>query len=240
MIKQLIAILLCLLIAPPAWAAVTVDANSTGASATGTTVTIAHTVSGTNTYILVGCGFNTGGATTISSVTWNTSENLTQIGTRPRTGTIATDLWGLVAPTATTANIVVTKSASGVDSVCKVVSFNGVDQSTPIGTSNQGTGTAAAPSIAVTSSAGELVVDVLGWRTNATPTATPDGSQTAIGTQQSCVTSTNCRVHMSYETAAGASTTMSWTETLDQSAQVGVPLKPAAATVVPTSPIFFP
>lgn len=71
---------------------------------------------------------------TINSVVFNGSENFTLVGTfsggtRPAT----IEVWRLVNPTATTANVVATFSASADNATLAVSSYYNVDQTTPIG-----------------------------------------------------------------------------------------------------------
>lgn len=125
--------------------------NSATALASATVSVSSFTVSNNSNRCLigvVGANNSAGAPGTVSSFTWNTSENLTQITSWDVTQT-DTENWGyyLLAPTATTANLSVTLSASVSRLMLGAVSLYNVNQSTPFGTiqSAQGTtGTIAA------------------------------------------------------------------------------------------------
>lgn len=107
--------------------AVTFDASSSAAGNGTTTITWAHTTSGTNRYLLVLTDPMTGPSA--SSVTYN-SVALTLLGS---------GIWGLVAP-ATGANSVVITYPTATDTTAFVsaLSFNGVDQSVPTAATKSG------------------------------------------------------------------------------------------------------
>ena len=143
---------------------VAVDAVRTY-STTGTgktsSATIAHPVSsGANRLLLVGATLWPNSLYSVTSVTYN-GVPLTKITAVTNSSTIQTELWQLVAPATGTANVVVTLSGSTYLTV-GVISFTGVDQSTPYGTPATSKGTGTSANITVASASNEMVLSVAG------------------------------------------------------------------------------
>lgn len=170
-------------------------------------------------------------ATSIVSVVWN-GNALTLVSGSSKTNTTSrttVETWYLASPTAATGNLVVTWTSGHLCSY-------GIDAIAVTGTSNtpaNGTGSngsAASASVNVTSASGLVVIDMLA--TNNGRTLTPDASQTALYATFDPVGTSGLSVRSSKETAAGASTTMSWTiATSTNYAQSACTLEPAAAVV---------
>ena len=120
---------------------ITLDAESNNhASASATSITISgFTVGNNSNKILIVSVGSYNPTPTVSGITWNSSENFTQINTVLNNG--RADLWYLVNPTSTTADIVVTYSSSAGSRSAGVTSLYNVNQSTPIGVTNTVTGT---------------------------------------------------------------------------------------------------
>lgn len=116
--------------AAPAFRAVLADTVE-AASTAGTDHTQSITVAAGDS-LLVAVSFRDSGDTnqTVSSVVFNGSENLVKLGesnsTAGSTAARSTSLWGLLAPTATTANIVATFSESVLSCSLVVVAYTGV------------------------------------------------------------------------------------------------------------------
>ena len=149
---------------------VTVDAVRTY-STTGTvktsSATIAHPVSsGANRLLLVGVTFWPGSSQTVTSVTWNSTEGLTYIKDISYGTSIRTELWGCFPVATGTHNVVVNLSAPTTYLTVGVISFTGVDQSTPYGTPVTATGSSMSASITVASASNEMVLSVAGAGTN--------------------------------------------------------------------------
>lgn len=195
-----------------------VDANSAG-TGTGATVTVSHTVGGTNRLLLVGVAIN--GSETISGVTFNGVALSLLIDA---SDVQAFQVWYLIAPATGAHNIVVTKSAAVNPCVLSAVSLVGAHQTTPFPLSaNYGVpGTSTTSTINVPSAAGDLVVDFLTARI--ITDLTVSGSQ-AEGSQQASASSI-----ISSSTLAGAatSTAMAWTYASGAAQQAGV----AVASIV--------
>lgn len=92
------------------------------AAGTASSVTRAHTVTGSNTALVVGIMHGTG--QTVSSVTYN-GTNMTAISTANPAESAYQDLWYLVGTATGSNNIVVTFSAS-TDYRCSAASYTGV------------------------------------------------------------------------------------------------------------------
>lgn len=200
--------------------------NTTGqefTAATSYTVS-AFTVTGTNTYGLVGIGLRTNTGD-ITGVTFNGVAMTELQQYNNATGTMTNWLFGLAGPT--TGDIVITGDTSLAAEVV-VSTYTGVAQTGSTGTIATATGTAPNVTVAVTSATGEMVVDFVGWRTGGDGTAGANQtkrSEALIGNGISMDLATS-------DEAGAATTTMSWTiagTTSDGWITIGVPLKPAAA-----------
>ena len=137
---------------------VLIDSKGSAANGTGTTLTISHTVSNTygNGMIVV---FIAAGSAP-SGVTFN-GDACTQLDTQVN-GSTGAHIWYRVAPDVATGNVVITFSGS-THAAATVLSLYNVDQSTPFGTAVKGTGTStgAQPSLDVTTTVGDFVIDVV-------------------------------------------------------------------------------
>jgi len=147
-------------------------------SSGGTSGTISSFVvpSGTNKCILVGVAIR--GDQYVTGITFNTSENFVKVDSdkySTGTGSLTIELWKLVNPTSTTANIVVTYNANlTFTSGIGAVSLTDVDQTTTIGASYKpGLQVTTTPSANITTTtANSLVMDFLAIRqTSATFTS---------------------------------------------------------------------
>jgi hypothetical protein len=111
-----------------------------GTASTGTTVTdsmtISHTTSsGSNRLMLVGVSINNDGLETVTSVTYN-GVGLSFVGADARSDDARVEIWSLVAPATGTHDVVITFSGDlQQEAIAGVMTFTGVDQSTPLGTS---------------------------------------------------------------------------------------------------------
>jgi len=106
-------------------------------------------------------------------------------------------------------NVVVTGS-TGIDQLAfGATAFSGVSQTTPTGTFASATGWDTAPSVSVSSAAGDVVVDILGQDAGSTSLG---ANQTQNWKQEDATDRTDGV--SSRETASGTSTTMSHTKTV--------------------------
>lgn len=237
-----VLLLLSLLLADQAFAAIAYDSanGTTKASGGGTTITISFTATGTsgagNGLMLVGCILSTGGATTISSIKWNGTD-LTQLQTVAYGATIRVDLWYLKLPETGTHNVVATTN-NDVNSACSVVTYTGVAQGTTFGTDVSASGADSAPSVTVTTVAGEMVVDISGLANNVGcgTVPSPGANQTQRDTYR-CLTG-GLSMSMSQQNGVDGGV-MSWSQVGSNVwTDIAVPLKPAL-TVRPVSPLLF-
>lgn len=136
-----------------------VDSVSTG-TGTGATITVSHTTSGTNRLMLVGISWDGTATTAVSSVTYN-GEALSLVGSEQTTYR-GMCIYKLVAPDIDTHDVVVSFSTVPTGgSVVGVVTFTGVDQTTPLGTFVGASGCTITATVDVSSAIGELVFDTV-------------------------------------------------------------------------------
>lgn len=182
----------------------------------GSSLTVAGIVpAGTNRYGIVKVGFFD--AQTINSVTWggvNITANVIKNAVHDGSNRKRFAWFYYLNPPASSADIVVTPSASVFNFFVEVEAWSGVDQTTPYenltftadGQENDGDLT---PELTVTSATGDVVVDGLYlWVSNTTPAdATPGAGQTEI---QALDNGGDSWMGASYE-AGAASVNMAWT-----------------------------
>ena len=203
--------------------AIVID-NTTGqefTAATSYTIT-GFTVTGSNTYAIVGVGLRTNTGD-ITGVTFNgvAMTELQQLN--KAASTMTTWLFGLAGPT--TGNVVITGDTSLAAEVV-VSTYTGVAQTGSTGTIATATGDSDTPSVAVTSATDELVVDVVGWNAGGDGTAGAGQTKRSEG-----VAGNGISMDLATSDEAGATTTtMSWTIPAGGGwLTIGVPLKPVAA-----------
>lgn len=197
-------------------ASATYDNSAKGSGTGGATArsTNSFAIAGSNRvlYVFVGTGAVTPQIPT--SVKWNTTESLTQIGTT----IISTDgrftLWRLIAPTATTGTVDVAWSGSQDEQLVIAISVKDCDQATPNNTVAQAgptTGSTAA-TVNATSVSGDLVIDGCFFvdTSSSSFTLAPSGGQTSRQEIEGAATVSE-GLGVSTLTATGTSTTMPWT-----------------------------
>jgi Tfp pilus assembly protein PilV len=209
---------------------VTVDAvssNSAGGSSSSLTVPN-HTTSGSNRLMLVGISISNDGASgarQINSVTYS-GVNLTQVCTGSVDDDARVWIYRLIAPPVTTANVAITLNgnvASGGNITAGVMTFTGVDQTTPLGTCVTDTNDSSPHAVTVTSVTNELVFDVF---------SSEGASMTMAGSPAGRTQRWNTTANSNGgggSTAPGASSVnMTWTANSggDHWAVAGVPIKP--------------
>lgn len=181
---------------------VAIDSATAEQGAAAAAITFQHTV-GAGADELVVCGSNIfGSAFNFVSATFN-GDALVQVSSSVVGGTDSTYMWRLSAPDAGTHDVVLTWDGTGAAVYGYAASFTGVDTDDPVDGTFNVTGTGAALSQAATSSAGGMVMDC-GYVSAAATPGTEGAGQTVI-TNDDILPSVS-----SYESASGASTTMSW------------------------------
>ncbi|MGD9109716.1 MAG: hypothetical protein PVG93_02135, partial [Phycisphaerales bacterium] len=197
-------------------------------------INITHTTgTGTNRLMLVGVSWNSfNTARSISSVTFTydtTPLSLTEVETAENSSGRKSSIWSLLdPPNGESGTVTVTFDGSvNYGIVAGAANFAGVDQATPLGTSNSATGNSSTQSVTLTGLDGdELVFDSL-FLGGSSPVqaATVDASQTELWSD----TAANTRGAASTEEASGSSVTMSWsTASSGQWALAAVSINPAS------------
>jgi len=117
--------------------------NTVSSTGTGTSLTLSSFViaNQSNRYLIVHIVLGDASVGTVSSVTWNGTENLAQLWTAAQSSQLRIAAWGLKNPSAGTHNIVITPSASQDAIFGAATSLYNVDQTTPTGTGVTNTGT---------------------------------------------------------------------------------------------------
>jgi len=226
----------CLAYPSTAEAAIAVDDISWTTYGAVLSVNVTHNVTsgGTNRLLLVGISFNNDYDETVQSVVWKAGEADEQIlelvGLVASVDDARVEIWKLVNPNigdGESYDVKVTFSAALFrGGVVGIMSFTGVDQSTPLGTfvSNFAQGGASPATVDVSSATGELVFDTVAGETL---------GPLVVGSGQTERWNDNnaSRDYGAGSTEPGASTvTMSWTFVgADHWAIAAIPIKPAAA-----------
>jgi len=215
-------------------AAIEIDAVSSG-TGTGSSITVSHiTGSGTNHLMLVGIsGYRVGADPTNPSVTYG-GVALTLVGTQasPYTGERMW-IYQLVAPASGTADVVVTFAADmGGGAGVGVITFTGVNQTTPLGTFVSASGDSTTASVTnVSSATGWLVFDTLHYGGPSSTIPTVGAGQTQQWNLDNLPGQYGYS-HTCGSTKPGAATTMSWTFDSNTWALGAVPIKPDSVTAV--------
>ena len=207
---------------------------TTGEAVAGaTTMTISHTVAGTNRVMVVGVSMNNDSLETVSSVTWNgTALSFAGAQVNPDGDDARIEMWGLLAPaTGGPYNVVVTFSAAlSTHAYAGVVTFNGVHQTTPSGAFASASGDGTSPAtVPVPSAVGDLVFGVVASEYS---TLTVGAGQTSLWNLYHSGTSSGGAG--STEPGAAGSVTTSWdlpTVSGNHWAIGGISLKPSASSV---------
>ncbi len=145
-------------------ALVTADATSS-VTDNGNTITVSHTTgSGASRLMLVGVSLWQSGNSgrVVTSVAYG-AQGLTFVGASDDPDNQARiEIWRLLAPATGTANVVVTLTQASATVMVGVMTFDGVNQSTPLGAFAGADATSGTPTVDVSSAVDELVFDVIG------------------------------------------------------------------------------
>ena len=201
------------------------DAATFGGTTGATSLTIAHTCTGSNRAIYVGTYARDLGVGDVTGVTYN-GVALTQIGLTQADDNNDLKLWRLVAPATGANNVVVTNSGTRPMSAC-VLSLADVDQVTPDGTVVQGATLSAASTVSDT----QLYISFVGVENSAEP-APPQFTSTGTNQTERLDNYNGGRLYMSCATQTGTGTvTASYTfaTTVELSGIIAVPVNVAGA-----------
>jgi hypothetical protein len=210
------------------------DATTT-VGTTAASVSLSHTCTGSNLLLVAKIGIRSAASASVSDVKYGgvamtkTDGAAASMVKVASTNEVRTEIWKLVAPATGANSVSVVLNASRVVTV-SVSSYTGVDQTTPLGTAVSASGNSNAISVSVPSASTELVVDAAA-QVGGGPSATLTVG--ASQTQRSNEKEDNAVLYLtgvgSEETGA-TSTAMTWSsDTIQDWAAVGVPLKAAAA-----------
>ena len=196
------------------------DATSSAHAQGASSLSWAHTCTGSDRLLVVHSGTN-GTPVSTSGVTYN-SVALTSRWSDSRNWTAAS-AWSLVAPATGSNTVAITLSATEDTEFGQAISYTGVDQTTPHGTAQIANGSSTTPAVpAVTSASGEVVV---GFIMTSSTTITTGAGQTA---EISDVNFASDSAQTDSEPGA-ASVTFTWTTEDTQWTVGAIPIKPAAA-----------
>jgi hypothetical protein len=233
---MLYLVLLCLLLASPAWGAVAYDASSS-TQGSSNPLNHSHTVTGAN--VVLYCAVSWNSADTVTSVTYN-SVGMTSIASDVNSNRHV-EVFRLIAP-ATGAHTVATTMSVTAGRVVGCISANGVDQVTPNGTAVTTNTVAQAISVTITIPVSGIGIDFGVNSEDSCPSGIPDPtSGSRVGRYALCHVADDVGGYGSTQTATGV-LDMDWTPfgATSNLALVGVPLN--AASVVarpPAAPIIF-
>lgn len=165
------------------------------------------TGSGANRLLVVYVSWVGGDATTSAAVTYGV-QAMTQLGSSFANGSLHGEVWYLAAPTTGTANVSVvwTNGMSGKSLVA--IPWTDANQAAPLGTLQTATGNSTTPSVDVSSSSSEVVLDFL--NSSLAGLATAGAGQTLryqLQDDMGAASSTE---------PGSATTTMSWTNSSEQ------------------------
>jgi uncharacterized repeat protein (TIGR01451 family) len=236
----IVPIAFALLCAAPAMAQVVFDAASNASPATASTANPIPTVSWNHTvslakkpYIVVSVAIKrNAGTQTVTTVTYGAEvggpkQAMTLLGAATNGTNERAELWGLAGPTAGTHQIDVVVANPGGQNTAVVAgakSFTNVFQTSASGTAVAATGNTITPTVAVTNSAFDYVVDAVAYNANVALTATAGQTNTFNVTSAAPAFSGAGSIKTN-----ATNTTMSWTATggVQQWAAVAVPLHSA-------------
>lgn len=208
--------------------AITYDATSGNIGLWVTSDSFAHTCTGDDRLLLAWVFFDRGnGAYNVSSLSYG-GASLTQFETY-NNGNEYVELWRLVNPAAGSNTIVATYNNIGptAKAAIRVVSYTGVNQTTPLGTLVSAAGTSKTPSVTVSSASGEVVADFVDVYSA--------GFNLAVGDDQTArwegdAATNGLRAFGISDESGAASVTMSWSIATTDSWMIGaVPIKPVGA-----------
>ncbi|MEK9154448.1 MAG: fibronectin type III domain-containing protein, partial [Patescibacteria group bacterium] len=217
---------------PPPAGTIAVDNVSTATQVAGayTDLTFSHTVSGNDRLLIVSVALDHNYGEIVSSITY-AGQNMIQVNsTHDGTWTQRAYIYSLINPPTGANNVIVSFSNRySLGKAVSAVSFAGVNQTNPLGSSAISGGNNANPSLSLSSASNEMVFDVIGASVNATALAGPNQTE-----QFNVLANNNIRSAGSIE--QGASTNnMSWIlSSAGKFAMIAVPIKPAPVLPPPS------
>lgn len=164
--------------------ATTYDSDLEAVAADASSLTISGLViaNNANRYLIISVAAwdAVAGDTVVSGITWNGSAFGASIANKLMSAANnRITLWGGIAPTATTANVVVTMVGACEELGANVTSFYNVHQTTPLGTAVTAEGTTGNATVTVTAAVDDLVYDGLYHYQQTSPNPTTAQTQLA-------------------------------------------------------------
>lgn len=199
--------------------AIAKDATSSAHAQGASSLSWSHTCSGSNRLLIVHSGTN-GTPVSTTGVTYN-SVALTSRWSTSQNWTAASG-WSLVAPATGANTVAITLSAAEDTEFGQAISYTGVDQTTPHGTSQTASGVSASPAVpTITSATGEVVVGFI---------MTSDTAITTGSGQTAEITDINFASDSAETDSEPGATSvdMTWTTAGSQWSVGAIPIKPAA------------
>ena len=188
--------------------AVVVGTNTTPAPTTTASWTFSHTVGAGSDRVLVVATSHRDGNKNVTNITFNgvtLTQAIQQNGTSSNN---QVNIWYLVNPTVTTANVVITVSGS-VKIAATAINLTGVYQAAPVSSTAGNSGTSTAPSATVVSASNELVMAAVAANGDALSVAS-GGGQISLANNGTGTGGGDVRMGVDSETGA-ASVTTTWT-----------------------------
>lgn len=212
-------------------AALAVDAASSSACTSCTSLTWSHTTSGTNRGLTVG-GSYFDSDSAITGITYAGAAMTAVASSFADNGNYSAEHYALIAPATGANNVVITASVTMTELNGGAISFTDANQTTLVGTAVTAIGTSTTPSVAASSAANEIVVDNVIIAHNGTFSVGAGQTQrwNAIG-------GAGWSKYGGSTEPGGPTTTMSWTNSTSQDWAISaVSIKPVAvaAGVVPS------
>jgi len=209
-IVSIVGLLLCLLGIVNADAAVTVDSTASGVGPDPLSISRVIAVGATLDVLL--CAADDG-VVVVTSVTRSTDTYTECVACAALATSINTSIWYKTNPLSGTANVVATVAGSTEGLGCWGISVFGSDTATPFSTqSGVADSTAdATESNAVTATAGEIIIDIIGLDVDTTTTLAAGSDQTEIVSTEN--TGEGHGFGGSYQQGSVAGGVMSWTWT---------------------------
>ena len=201
------------------YAQVLVDNTSFGSSVTKSPVTVSHTTgTGSDRLMLVGVSTRD---RTVTGVTYNRVA-LIPVGVQTSNNNVKTAIYSMIAPPDGTFNVVVSLSGDpGKGAVVGVMTFTGVNQTTPLGTYASAVGNSTTAALNVTSASSELVFNVVSVQNQ-------NIVNTAGQTQRWNVNTSSENTGAGATKSGSAITSLSWTLVKDDWSMSGISIKPLA------------
>ncbi len=140
------------------FAALAVDAVSSSACTSCTSLTWSHTTSGSNRGLTVG-GHYFDSDSAITGITYAAVGMTAVPSSFADNGDYSVEQYSLIAPATGANNVVISASATMTELNGGAISFTDANQTTLVGTAGTATGTSTTPSVTVSSAADEIVVD---------------------------------------------------------------------------------